>query len=344
MLSVTMRLLLVLSIGVMTITHAAAGSQPLVIAHRGASGYLPEHTLAAMVLAHGQGADYIEQDVVLSGDGVAMVLHDIYLDSTTNVAQVFPDRSRVDGRYYAIDFTAAELKRLEVFERQDDSGNTVFTNRFPSVTLGLRIPTLAEAIVLIEGLNKSRQKSVGLYIELKAPSFHRQSGWDIAKVIIDVLGTYGLNTPEAPVFLQCFDAATLRYLNDDLRTPLPLIQLIGDNSWGEDGNNNYDLMRSDAGLKAIAEYAEGIGPWIPQLFDDKYPHLSERAHGQSLLVHPFTLRADQFEPFDSFTALQHLVFVEERVDGAFTDFPDVTKQFIDSHFPNITPGPATGTE
>ena len=198
--------------------------------------------------------------------------------------------------------------------------------------------------MLIEGLNKSRQKNAGLYIELKAPSFHRQSGWDIAKVIIEVLEAYGLNTPEAPVFLQCFDAATLRYLNDDLRTPLPLIQLIGDNSWGDDGNNNYDLMRTDAGLQAITEYAEGIGPWIPQLFDDKYPRLSERARGQSLLVHPFTLRADQFEPFDSFTSLQHRIFIEERADGAFTDFPDVTKQFIDSHFPNTTPGPATGTE
>jgi glycerophosphoryl diester phosphodiesterase len=297
-----------------------------------------------MAFAHGLGADYIEQDIVLSRDGVAMVLHDIHLESTTNVSRVFPDRARADGRYYAIDFTAAELKRLEVFERLDDSGNTVFTNRFPSATLGLRIPTLAEAIVLIEGLNKSRQKNAGLYIELKAPSFHRQSGWDIAKVIIEVLEAYGLNTPEAPVFLQCFDAATLRYLNDDLRTPLPLIQLIGDNSWGDDGNNNYDLMRTDAGLQAIAEYAEGIGPWIPQLFDDKYPRLSERARGQSLLVHPFTLRADQFEPFDSFTSLQHRIFIEERTDGAFTDFPDVTRQFIDSHFPNTTPGPATGTE
>lgn len=333
-----------LSIAAVASTSVAATSTPIVIAHRGASGYLPEHTLIAMAFAHGLGADYIEQDIVLSRDGVAMVLHDIHLESTTNVSRVFPDRARADGRYYAIDFTAAELKRLEVFERLDDSGNTVFTNRFPSATLGLRIPTLAEAIVLIEGLNKSRQKNAGLYIELKAPSFHRQSGWDIAKVIIEVLEAYGLNTPEAPVFLQCFDAATLRYLNDDLRTPLPLIQLIGDNSWGDDGNNNYDLMRTDAGLQAITEYAEGIGPWIPQLFDDKYPRLSERARGQSLLVHPFTLRADQFEPFDSFTSLQHRIFIEERADGAFTDFPDVTRQFIDSHFPNTTPGPATGTE
>ena len=333
-----------LSIAAVASTSVAATSTPIVIAHRGASGYLPEHTLIAMAFAHGLGADYIEQDIVLSRDGVAMVLHDIHLESTTNVSRVFPDRARADGRYYAIDFNAAELKQLEVFERADGSGNSVFEHRFPQAPLGLRIPTLAEAIVLIKGLNKSRSTEAGLYIELKSPSFHQQAGWDIAEVVLGVLDAHQLNITGAPVFLQCFDAATLRYLSDDLQTPLPLIQLIGDNSWGEDGVNDYELMRSDDGLRSVAEYADGIGPWIPQLFDDKYPNLSERAHEFSLLIHPFTLRADQFEPFDSFTALQHRVFVEERADGAFTDFPDVTKQFIDSHFPNTTPSPTTGNE
>ena len=333
-----------LSIAAVASTSVTATSRPIVIAHRGASGYLPEHTLIAMAFAHGLGADYIEQDIVLSRDGVAMVLHDIHLDSTTNVSQIFPDRARSDGRYYAIDFNAAELKQLEVFERADASGSSVFERRFPKAPLGLRIPTLAEAIVLIKGLNKSRGTEAGLYIELKSPSFHRQAGWDIAKVVLDVLEAHELNTAGAPVFLQCFDAATLRYLNDDLQTSLPLIQLIADNSWGEDGDNDYELMRSDDGLRAVADYADGIGPWIPQLFDDKYPKLSERAHQHSLLVHPFTLRADQFEPFDSFNALQQRVFIEAGADGAFTDFPDVTKHFIDRQFPNVTPEPTAGTE
>ena len=90
---------------------------PIVIAHRGASGYLPEHTLAAKALAHGMGANFIEQDVVLSKDGTAIVLHDIHLDSTTDVAQRFPGRARADGRFYAIDFDIQEIRQLRVHER-----------------------------------------------------------------------------------------------------------------------------------------------------------------------------------------------------------------------------------
>ncbi len=343
MLSVTTRLLFVLLISLGATTSAATESQPLVIAHRGASGYLPEHTLVSMALAHGLGADYIEQDVVLSNDGVPMVLHDVHLDNTTNVGQIFPDRARADGRYYAIDFTLAELKKLTVFERRNDNGKRVFKERFPSDHLALRIPTLAEAIVLIKGLNKSRASQVGFYIELKSPRFHHESGWDIAKTVLKVLETHQLNTSTARVFLQCFDAATLRHLNHDLHTPLPLIQLIGDNSWGEGESNDYDSMRSDAGLAAIAEYADGIGPWIPQLFDERYPNLGKRAHEHALLVHPYTLRADQFEPFVSFDEQHYKVFVENRSDGAFTDFPDLTRQFINTHFLKTSPETEAGT-
>ena len=101
-------------------------AEPIVIAHRGASGYLPEHTLAAKALAHGMGADFLEQDVVLSRDGVALVLHDIYLEATTNVEAVFPDRARDDGRFYAADFTLQEIKQLRAHERTDKEGEPVF--------------------------------------------------------------------------------------------------------------------------------------------------------------------------------------------------------------------------
>jgi len=150
----------------------------LVIAHRGASGYLPEHTLEAKAMAHAMGADYIEQDVVLTKDDQAVVLHDIYLDEVTDVARVFPGRNQTDGRFYAIDFTLAEIKTLNVTERFDrNTGEACYPNRFPDCTrIDFKIPTLAEEIKLIQGLNKSTGKNVGIYVELKKPGFHKKKG------------------------------------------------------------------------------------------------------------------------------------------------------------------------
>ena len=124
-----------------------AANERIVIAHRGASGYLPEHTLAAKALAHAMGADYIEQDVVLTKDGVAVVLHDIHLDTVTNVSTVYPGRAREDGRYYALDFTLNEVKRLTVNERIDlKTRKPVYHRRFPVGKSHFQVPTLAEEI------------------------------------------------------------------------------------------------------------------------------------------------------------------------------------------------------
>lgn len=311
-------------------------AKPIVIAHRGASGYLPEHTLLAVTAAHTFGADFIEQDIVLSRDGVPVVLHDIYLDATTDVAERHPGRRRDDGRFYAIDFSLAELKLLSVTERRESNGQRVFDGRFPNVDLALRIPTLAEEIELIKGLNASRQRNTGWYIELKAPVFHRQAGWDIARVVLDVLEQHGLNNADSPVYLQCFHDETLKYLRETLKTPLPLIQLIAENDWGEDGGVDYDQLRTPEGLDRIAAFADGIGPWIPQLFDrdGKTPNdLARNAHDRGLLIHPYTLRADALSlGATDFDELQRRVFIDAGVDGAFTDFSDLTRLFIDQHF------------
>ena len=307
--------------------------KPILIAHRGASGYLPEHTLPAVVAAHVMGADYIEQDIVLSRDGIPLVLHDIYLETTTDVAVKFPGRNRSDGRFYAIDFDLDEIKSLSVHERVDGSGTAVFGSRFPVVDMALRIPTLAEEITLINGLNHSRSRSAGYYIELKAPALHRAAGLDIATITLELLEGAGLNTPNAPAFLQCFDPATLRQLKTELATPLPLIQLIADNAWGEVPGIDFQAMQSDRGLVEIADYADGIGPWIPQLFepDGTTPgELVQNAHHHGLLVHTYTLRADNLEAgFQTFDALQEGVFIRAGVDGAFSDFSDLTRRFID---------------
>ena len=313
----------------------------IVIAHRGASGYLPEHTLPAKAMAHAMGADFIEQDIVLTRDGVPIVLHDIYLQSTTDVALRFPDRVRPDGRFYAIDFTLAEIRSLRAHERSElsDSGEerAVFPKRYPLAEGLFTVPTLDEEITLIEGLNHSTGRTTGLYIELKAPQFHRQHGFDMAKIILATLDRRGLAEQTGQVYLQCFDDRTLRYLREELRTALPLIQLIGENNWGEDGNTDYDLMKTSEGLEGIAAYADGIGPWIGQIIvgidDHGQPIFSDlvataKAHG--LLVHPYTFRREQVPAgFDSFEALHRTFFEVLKVDGIFTDFPDVTRAYLD---------------
>lgn len=125
----------------------------IVIAHRAASGYLPEHTLEAVALAYGMGADFIEQDLVLTKDGVPLVLHDIHLDTTTDVRKKFPDRARIDGRWYAIDFTLEEIKSLKVHERIDPKKDmAVFPSRFPVGHAKFEIPTFVEEIELIQGI------------------------------------------------------------------------------------------------------------------------------------------------------------------------------------------------
>ena len=318
----------------------AASYRPIVIAHRGASGYLPEHTLAAKVLAHGMGADFIEQDVVMSRDGVPVVLHDIYLESTTDVEQRFPDRARADGRFYAADFDLAEIRELRVHERSTrDAGGRevpVYPGRYPLQPGLFGIPTLAEEIRLISGLDRSRGRSTGLYIELKAPLWHGAEGLDIAAAVLSVLREEGYANRPRQVFLQCFDDRTLRRLRHELRTPLPLIQLIAENDWGEDSEVDYDHLRTARGLAEIATYADGIGPWAEQIYlgitgsgELRLSELVALAQAQNLLVHPYTFRRDALpEGIDSFEALLDLFLDELRVDGLFTDFPDRVKSLL----------------
>jgi glycerophosphoryl diester phosphodiesterase len=319
--------------------------RPLVIAHRGASGYLPEHTLAAKVLAHAMGADFIEQDVVMSRDGVPVVMHDIYLESTTDVAQRFPDRARADGRFYATDFELAEIRELRVHERstRDASGREVpvYPDRYPLQPGLFGVPTLAEEIRLISGLDRSRGRSTGLYIELKAPLRHGAEGLDIAAAILRVLEEEGYADRTQQVFLQCFDDRTLRRLRHELKTPLPLIQLIAENDWGEDSAVDYDHLQTARGLAEIATYADGIGPWLEQIYlgrtgsgEIRLSELVALAKKQGLLIHPYTFRRDALpEGMGSFDDLLDLFLIKLSVDGLFTDFPDLVVQYLASRLP-----------
>ncbi len=293
---------------------------PVNIAHRGACAYLPEHTLPAKALAYGMEADYIEQDVVLTKDGKALVIHDIHLDTVTDVAQKFPGRARDDGRYYALDFTLAEIKTLKACERFDiASGTAVFAGRFPLWKSDFRLHTLEEEIELIQGLNKSTGRNVGIYPEIKDPAWHRAQGYDISPVVIRILADYGYTKAEDNIYLQCFDFEELKRIRHELKCELKLIQ----------------LTEEDFDVAAVASYANGIGPWIKQIITDidanGRPILSDlatsaKAHG--LKIHPYTFRADSLPAGMSADQLLETLFNQAGVDGIFSDFPDISRDFI----------------
>jgi glycerophosphoryl diester phosphodiesterase len=297
----------------------------IVIAHRGASGYLPEHTLPAASQAYGLGADYIEQDIVLSKDRVPIVLHDIHLDTVTNVAERFPSRARADGRWYAIDFTLTEIKSLQVHERTSGpGGQVVFANRFPWGKSRFEVATLAEMIELVQGLNQSTGRQVGIYPELKHPAWHLQQGYDLSAVTLNLLAKSGYRTRCDAIFVQCFDAGELQRIRSELSCELALIQLL-------DGSADADRMWTESGLAGVAKYADAVGPNLVRVLhaaDDGTVTVDpavEVAHRQGLVVHPFTLRRDDLPA--GFTSLDELVdaCVRADVDGFFSDFADRTR-------------------
>lgn len=289
------------------------------IAHRGASGFLPEHSKEALVLAHAQGADYIEQDLVLSKDGHLMVLHDIHIDTVSNVEDVFPDRKREDGRYYAIDFTLAELRRLSLHERRDPQNKQVFAKRYRG-TAHFTMSTFAEHVELINELNRQFATTVGWYPELKAPEWHLQQGQDIVATFVEQLNLHGLNNETAKIIIQSFEPKSLQRLKHDFAVKPKLIQLIAENSWQE-SSADYSVMVTREGLRDISKYADGVGPWLPHIVDLKNMQgtgFIALAKAQGLLVHAYTFRHDIKE----LESRQKLVFdwlANSGIDGIFSD-------------------------
>lgn len=330
----------------------ASSTDKIVIAHRGASGYLPEHTLPAKAMAYAQGADYLEQDLVLTKDNALIVLHDHYLDRVTDVAERFPQRARKDGRFYAIDFTLKEIKSLkftEGFDIKDGKQVQSYPNRFPMWKSDFRIHTFQEEIEFIQGLNHSTGKNIGLYPEIKAPWFHHQEGKDIARETLAVLKQYGYTKKSDKVFLQSFDVAELKRIKTELqpqmKMDLNLIQLIAYTDWHEtyekqaDGtwvNYNYDWMQKPGAMQQIATYADGIGPDYHMLVQKgstpdhiTFTDMVKEAHQYKLQVHPFTARADRLPAYASdIDRLYDILYYQANVDGLFTDFPDKAVDFL----------------
>lgn len=318
--------LLLLSLGDLI----AAEPRPLIIAHRGASGYLPEHTLAAKALAYGQGADFLEQDVVLSKDGVPVIFHDTHIDTTTDVAQKFPARKRADGRFYALDFTVAELKQLNVTERfNPQTGKAAFPQRYPVGVGSFQVVTLEEEIRFIQSLNRSTGRHVGIYPELKAPAWHRQEGRDLSAAVLPILRKYGYDAKDSACFVQCFEYAEIKRLRGELGWKGKLIMLLGGKGMGP-GETDFAYLQTDDGLAELAQLVDGIGPPIGSYVTGKSPaerrvtDLAARARQAGLKSHPYTLRADELPKcVTSVDELLSVLFTEAKVDGLFTDFPDL---------------------
>ncbi len=330
---------------------AMAAQDKVVIAHRGASGYLPEHTLPAKAMAYAQGADFLEQDLVMTRDDRLVVLHDHYLDRVTDVAERYPDRARSDGRYYAIDFTLAEIKGLkftEGFSIKNGKKAQTFPGRFPMGKSDFRVHTFEEEIEFIQGLNHSTGKNIGLYTEIKAPWFHRKAGKDISAKVLDVLKQYGYTRKSDNVYLQCFDYNEVKRIKTELELArgmnLRMVQLIAETADKETQeqqngkwvNYSYDWMFKPGAMKTIAQYADGIGPDYHMLVAAgstqgrvRLTDMVKEAHESNMVVHPYTVRADQLPTWaGSVNELYDVLYNQANVDGLFTDFPDKAVSFL----------------
>ncbi len=279
---------------------ANAQTKKILIAHRGASAYAPEHTIASYRLAIEQGADYVEQDLAVTKDGVLICLHDKTLERTTNVEEVFPDRFREeekDGKkvklWYAVDFTLTEIKKL-------DAGSW-FNDKFKNE----RVPTFAEAI-------KEIKTKAGIYPELKDPEFYRAKGFDMEKLFIDELKKQSLDKNQnmkTPVIVQSFSETSLKRLAFEFKTKLLLVLLID-----KDGK---DLLTEDSIIKA-KKFASGLGPSKSLVTKE----IVDRIHKHGMTITPYTFRSNNLILFKTVCEeMEHYLF-KLGVDAVFTDNPD----------------------
>lgn len=306
-------------------TPQAARPAPIIIAHRGASGHRPEHTLEAYELGVRQGADFMEPDLVITKDGVLVARHEHRLDETTDVAEKFP-ALRTTKRFGAVsatgwfveDLTLAQLRTLRARERLA-SRSHAYDGQF-------LIPTFDEVLALAVRLSRETGRTIGVYPETKSPSYFRSIGLPLEEKLIAALGRHWTDLASAPVFVQSFEVGNLKQLR--ATTSVRLIQLL-DAQGGPDDmpGTTYVSMASAAGLRDIARYAHGIGPnkrLILPLPGAATSVVSD-AHAAGLLVHVWTFRSDApflHAQYGGDHAAEYRQFAQLGIDGVFSDFPD----------------------
>lgn len=319
------------------VAASAADYNPQIAAHRGASGYIPEHTLPAKSMAYAMGVDYIEQDVVMSKDGKLLVMHDVVIDTTTDVAQKFPTRARQDGRYYACDFTFDELRSLRVTERFDPKTHKpVFSGRFPDAPIAYQIPSLEEEFYQVQGLNKSTGRDVSVYVEVKEPDFFMAQGLDILKATIDTMTKFGYNSPDNKAILQIFDyEAVVRSRELGWKGELCML-VTGGGQGKKDDKARHKWLTTPEGLADVAKYATIYAPnfnmlAVPNADGSGYTisDLGENARKAGMKLHSWTLRKDSLpKGFKTFDEVLDVSFKKIKVDGMFSDFPDLLVNYL----------------
>ena len=322
-----------------SITLPQREAYPQILAHRGACGYVPEHSLPAYQLAMDMLTDYIEPDLCLSKDGVFVALHDLLLDDVTNVADIKKFNNRkttkvVEGEsitgYFVNDFLYSELLELRLNQRLSYR-TTLYNGKF-------QIPSLDQIMELAFNHYNNTNRLVGIYVELKHPSYFNELGFNMADMLLSNLqkGGYSVSgdnvynnmTNVVPCIIECFDADTLIYLHE--KTSLPLIQLLEAPNTTDDRNNYW----TDERLKVIASYAQGIGP--EKTFFVSQPLLTardavNRAHNFGLKLHPWTFREDNGigTMFDNnFQQELDYYYCCLGIDALFSEFPDVNREVI----------------
>lgn len=349
---------------------ASNSRKPLIIAHRGASGYMPEHTIEGYKLAIEMGADFIEPDLVSTKDGVLVVRHEPMLSGTTDIADrpEFANRKttrKVDGidttDWFANDFALAEIKTLrakQAFADRDQSHNGKY-----------QIPAFQEVIDLAKSESARTGRTIGIYPETKHPTYHASLGLAFEDKLLDMLKAAGWTEKTSPVFIQSFETGNLKYLRK--KTQLRLVQLVDGDDVDKDGkvtlvapfDRPYDFavlgdkrtfqdMLSAEGLKEIATYADGVGPWKPYILagkqtigEDGKPkdlngdgkideqdrtliaptNVVKDAHAAGLLVHTWTFRSEPkrlTSDFKGDAAAEYKAFFALGIDGLFSDFSD----------------------
>ncbi|MFN6471318.1 MAG: glycerophosphodiester phosphodiesterase [Nostoc sp. SerVER01] len=312
---------------------------PIIIAHRGASGYRPEHTLAAYELAIALGADYIEPDLVSTKDGVLIARHENEISETTDVARhtEFAHRQTtkiIDGEsktgWFTEDFTLAELKTLRTKERipQLRPQNILYDGFF-------EIPTFQEIIDLAKEKSAEINRQIGIYPETKHPTYFKSIGLPLETPLLATLTANGYQGGNAPVFIQSFEVSNLQDLST--KTDLPLVQLLNNTGKPYDfvvnsNDQTYADLVTASGLEEIAKYAQAIGIHKNLLLstDSTGKLLSPtsliiNAHASNLLVHAWTFRnEDHFLPLDFQGNPQgeYELFFKLGIDGVFSDYPD----------------------
>lgn len=335
--------------------------RPIVIGHRGACGYVPEHTLTSYFIAMQSGADYVEPDLVMTRDAVLVARHENEIGGTTDVAQHprFADRrttKTIDGvpvtGWFTEDFTLAELKTLRARERIPEvrPGNTRFDGQF-------EVPTLEEILALVAGVQQQRETAaqalglappagIGVYPETKHPTYFARLGLAMEELLVSTLHRYGYSGPRGLAFIQCFEVSNLKAMRR--MTELPIVQLLEaegaphDFVAGGDRRTYADLI-GPGGLAEIATYANAIGPYkemlIPRRADGTLGSptgLLKEAHAHGLQVHAWTFRAENsYLPADlrrgagdaphglGDLQTELLRYLEAGLDGFFTDHPDL---------------------